>query len=143
MIALRAEQSGEQDAVFAIHTASFETDLEARLVNRLRADGDVLLSLMAVGGDAPVGSLILSPVSAEADGARFKAAAIGPVSVLPDRQGDGIGSALIRAGIAWARDEGFVAIFLLGSPDYYRRFGFPRRWRPLLHLPMRGRIFRR
>jgi putative acetyltransferase len=124
MIAVRPERPGEQDGVFAIHAAAFETDLEARLADRLRADGDVLLSLMALDGDEPVGNLILSLMHAQAEGEPLKAAAIGPIGVRPDRQGEGIGSALMRACIEWARGEGFAAIFLLGSPNYYGRFGF-------------------
>ncbi len=124
MIAVRPERPGEQDTVFAIHAAAFETDLEARLTDHLRSDGDVLLSLMACDGDEPVGNLIQSPMVAEADGKSIKAAAIGPIGVRPDRQRQGIGSALMRAGIEWAKSEDFTAIFLLGDPDYYGRFGF-------------------
>lgn len=124
MIALRAERPDEQGAVFAIHAAAFETDLEARLADKLRGDGDVLLSLMALDDDEVVGNLILSPMHAEAEGEPVRAAAIGPIGVRPDRQGEAIGSALMHASIDWARDEGYAAIFLLGNPAYYGRFGF-------------------
>lgn len=124
MIALRTERPDDQRAVFAIHAAAFETDLEARLTDKLRGDGEVLLSLVALDGDEPVGNLILSLMVAEGDGMSIRAAAIGPIGVRPDRQGEGIGAMLMRAGIDWARGEGIVAIFLLGNPDYYGRFGF-------------------
>ena len=52
------------------------------------------------------------------------ALALAPVSVIPGRQNSGFGSALIRAGIERARDQGWKAVFLLGEPEYYRRFGF-------------------
>src|SRR3546814_9680333 len=54
----------------------------------------------------------------------MRALALAPVGVRPDRQGQGIGSALIRNGIDRARNEGWNAVFVLGEPDYYRRFGF-------------------
>ncbi len=49
---------------------------------------------------------------------------LGPVSVLPDRQGEGIGSILIREGLAILRQEGAKGCVLLGDPGYYGRFGF-------------------
>lgn len=141
MIALRPERPSEQGAVFAIHAAAFETDLEARLADKLRADGDVLLSLMALDGDETVGNLILSPMTADADGEPIKVAAVGPIGVLPDRQGEGIGSALMRAGIEWARGEDFTAIFLLGNPDYYGRFGFSAEAAAPFASPYAGQYF--
>lgn len=123
MIGIRPERD-EAEAVRAIHAAAFETDREARLVDRLREDGDIACSLMAVDGERTVGNVILSPMRAEIDGRPVRAVALGPIGVLPERQREGIGGALIEAAIAWARAEGFAAMFLLGEPDYYRRFGF-------------------
>jgi putative acetyltransferase len=124
VIAIRVERADEQGAVHAIHEAAFETDLEARLVRRLRSDGEILLSLIAVDDDEPVGNVILSPMQVKADGRFVEAAAVGPIGVLPARHGEGIGSALMRESVDWARTEGFTAMFLLGDPEYYRRFGF-------------------
>jgi len=50
--------------------------------------------------------------------------ALGPVGVLPERQGQGIGSAMIRAGLERARERGEAAVILLGDPAFYPRFGF-------------------
>lgn len=121
MIALRRERDDEQNVVHAIHAAAFETDLESRLADQLRADGDILLSLMAIEGDDAVGNLILSPMHVDTDGIPFNAAAIG---VRPERQGEGIGSQLLQGTINWAQKEQVQVIFLLGSPQYYARFGF-------------------
>ena len=55
--------------------------------------------------------------------------ALGPVGVRPDRQGQEIGSTLIRAGLEQARASGEVAVILLGSPVFYQRFGFSRQVR--------------
>lgn len=49
---------------------------------------------------------------------------LGPVSVLPERQRAGVGSALIRHSLEAARNLGFPAVFLYGDPRYYHRFGF-------------------
>jgi putative acetyltransferase len=56
--------------------------------------------------------------------APFKALGLGPVSVRPDRQRSGVGSALIREALRQARQEGWDAVFVLGDPNFYRRFGF-------------------
>ena len=53
-----------------------------------------------------------------------RALALGPVGVLPGKQGHGVGSALIRTGLEEARTRGEIAVILLGSPVLYRRFGF-------------------
>ena len=50
--------------------------------------------------------------------------ALGPIGVLPDHQGRGVGRALIEAGLAEARTRGPTAVILLGAPSYYGRFGF-------------------
>ncbi|MGE5721582.1 MAG: GNAT family N-acetyltransferase, partial [Sphingomonadales bacterium] len=56
--------------------------------------------------------------------APFRALALAPLCVAPDRQHRGIGSRLVRAGLEWARDAQWEAVFVLGDPAYYRRFGF-------------------
>jgi putative acetyltransferase len=68
-----------------------------------------------------VGHVLLSKMDAP-----FKALALAPVSVVPARQRSGIGSALIQRAVDHARSEGWSAIFVLGDPKYYERFGFDR-----------------
>lgn len=58
------------------------------------------------------------------EGGQTEVLTFGPVSVLPEYQRRGIGSALIRHTLALARDMGFRALLTYGDPDYYRRFGF-------------------
>ena len=59
-----------------------------------------------------------------ADGRTVREASLGPIAVVPGRQGGGIGSALVREGLERCRDLGYGAVFLLGNPRYYSRFGF-------------------
>ncbi|WP_295559227.1 N-acetyltransferase [uncultured Hyphomicrobium sp.] len=99
--------------------AAFPTPVEADLVERLRRDGDVAMALAAFENDALVGHVVFSPMAAP-----FKALGLGPVAVTPKRQRSGIGSQLIRQGLATATDAGWDAIFVLGDPAYYGRFGF-------------------
>ena len=63
-------------------------------------------------------------MTAEADGQPLRALGLAPVGVVPDRQNQGIGGALVEAAVAAARESGEQLLFLLGEPDYYGRFGF-------------------
>lgn len=104
--------------------AAFKGDGEARLVQMLEADGDVAASIVAEEDGRVVGHVLLSPMEAEADGKPIEAVALAPVAVLPERQGHGIGGALVRSAEAVAREQGKAAIFVLGEPEYYARFDY-------------------
>jgi putative acetyltransferase len=118
-VIVRSEKEGEDGAIRAVTVAAFDRPDEARLVDRLRCDGDAVLSLVAIDGDKIVGHVLFSRVTAP-----FRALGLGPVSVLPERQRTGIGNRLIRTGIERARQTGWQAVFVLGHLDYYPRFGF-------------------
>jgi putative acetyltransferase len=92
------------------------------LVDRLREDGALAISMVAVIEDRIVGHVAFSPASA-ADGSKGWFA-LGPVSVEPARQAVGIGSSLIRAGLEELRRTGAAGCILTGDPEYYGRFGF-------------------
>jgi len=116
---IRDEEPGDLPAIRAVVEAAFGQRQEADLVDRLRADGDGVLSLVAVDGGKVVGHVLFSEMTAP-----FRALALAPVSVVPERQRSGIGSRLIRAGLSRAEEDGWVGVFVLGEPDYYGRFGF-------------------
>lgn len=124
---VRSERPGDADAIRALTAAAFagmahSDGSEPRIVDRLRADGDLALSLVAEDGGAIVGHIALSPVTIT-DGAQGWYG-LGPVSVMPRRQRAGIGGAMIEAGLAELRDRGARGVVLLGDPGYYARFGF-------------------
>ena len=100
-------------------------DKEVAIIDRLRPDGDVIVELVALDGGAVVGHAMFS--RAVATPSTIEMAALGPVCARIDRQKSGIGSALIRAGLARCKALGFDAVVLLGDPNYYKRFGFTRR----------------
>jgi putative acetyltransferase len=116
---IRDERPEDAPAVRALLEAAFGGPLEADLVARLRADGDVVLALVAEEAGRIVGHVLLSRMTAP-----FRALALAPVAVLPARQRQGIGSRLIRAALERATEAGFDAVIVVGEPAYYRRFGF-------------------
>ena len=116
---IRSESPGDIAAIRAVEEAAFLQFAEAKLVDDLRAAGDSVFSLVAVEGDAVIGHAMFSRLQAP-----FPALALAPVAVLPERQRTGVGSRLIREGIARSEAAGWLGIFVLGDPAYYRRFGF-------------------
>jgi putative acetyltransferase len=118
--------AGPEDAagIRAVHEAAFPTPLEADLVEALLRDGDAVVSLVAERQGGIVGHVLLSRMRATGDGQALRALGLAPVGVLPGFQGGGIGAALIEAALGIARATGEEIVFLLGEPDYYRRFGF-------------------
>jgi len=116
---IRDEEEADRAAIRDLVTAAFGQSDEADLVDWLRADGDSVISLVAVDEDRIVGHVLFSRMKSA-----LRALGMAPVSVSPQRQRSGIGSRLVRAGLERAAEEGWQAVFVVGEPDYYRRFGF-------------------
>lgn len=120
---IRTETTDDHAAVRAVNVAAFETEAEAELVARLREQASPLISLVAEIDAAVVGHIAFSPASLSA-APELRAMGLGPMAVLPDFQRRGIGSALVTAGLDACKDLGYQAVFVLGHPEYYPRFGF-------------------
>lgn len=111
--------------VEALLDAAFGTDRHGRTAYRVREglspiDG---LSFAKVEGGRLVGAIQCWPVQLDGDeGAALPLVMVGPVAVAPDRQGSGIGNALMQRAIAAAGED--VPLMLVGDAPYYRRFGF-------------------
>ncbi|OWJ65126.1 GNAT family N-acetyltransferase [Inquilinus limosus] len=95
---------------------------EPAILDALRAAGALTVALVAEEDGEIVGQVAFSPVSI--DGSVQGWYGLGPVAVRPDRQGRGIGQALIRAGLDRIRALGAKGCVLAGAPGYYSRFGF-------------------
>lgn len=124
MIAVRAEMPGDIAAVRALNERAFGGPAEAALVDRLRADGDLVLSLVAEHHGGIVGHCGFSRLTLLDGAAEHFAIALAPVAVSPPMQGRGAGQAMIRDGLDRLAEAGEALVFVVGSPDYYRRFGF-------------------
>lgn len=127
VVTIRPERVGDETAIHALTEAAFrdmpfsEGD-EQFLIDQLRRDDDLALSLVAEDGKRIVAHIAFSRVTIS-DGARDWYD-LGPVSVWPELHGQGIGSALILHGIGEMRALGARGIVLLGDPAFYSRFGF-------------------
>lgn len=132
-VQIRLEAPGDEDGVRAVELAAFTGPEEAAIVDRIRSEApDGWHSIVAVGTPGTalegllVGHLLLSPcpVVDEAGDVVAQVLAVGPVAVVPEVQGHGIGSSLMAAATSLAMARGVPALVLLGHPSYYPRFGF-------------------
>ena len=116
---VRSETPEDIAAIRTVQEVAFGQPAEAQLVDDLRAAGDAIFSLVAIDDGTVVGHIMFSRMKAP-----FPALALAPVAVLPEYRRTGFASRLIRQGIARSEAAGWLGIFVLGDPAFYRRFGF-------------------
>jgi len=124
MIEIRAERPDDIDAIRNVNECAFDSPVEPGLVDRLRASNKAVVSLVATHGDRIVGHILFSPVTISNAPETIRAVGLAPMSVLPEYQNQGIGSRLVRDGLAACKKAGFDIVVVLGHIDYYPRFGF-------------------
>lgn len=143
---VRQETENDYAEVFAVVSAAFEQDDEARLVNLLRRRMDFIreLSLVAVLNDQIIGHILFSIIKiVPEEGTVSESLALAPLAVLPEFQGLGAGSLLIQAGLEIARGMGYSSAVVLGHQHYYPRFGFfpAEKWKILAPFPVPPGVF--
>jgi putative acetyltransferase len=123
-LSLRSEEPEDRDAIAAVTVVAFGQQREARMVDAIRSSDAFVpeLTLVAELEGEIVGHLMLSYV--ELEGSARRVLELGPMSVEPERQRRGIGSALVRQGLRRAEDRSEPLVLVLGHPTYYPRFGF-------------------
>jgi len=126
-IVIRDETPADISAVTDVTVAAFRTleisnHTEQFVIEALRAAGALTLSLVAELAGRVVGHIAFSPVTMSDGTTRWFG--LGPVSVLPGYQRQGIGGALIREGLERLKTLGARGCCLVGHPEYYRQFGF-------------------
>jgi putative acetyltransferase len=126
-VAIREERPGDEAAIHDMVRRAFigrpyaDGD-EQHVIDRLRADGDLLLSLVAEQEGTIIGQITYSPALLENGEDGW--VVLGPVAIDPAHQGKGLGRTLIEAGEAIMRARGVKGITVLGNPQIYGRFGF-------------------
>jgi putative acetyltransferase len=121
------ETPRDREAIFALTQDAFKDHphsqgTEGRIIDSLREAGALTLSLAAWEDGSIVGHIAFSPVTVSDGSSDWYG--LGPMAVRPDRQGRGIGAALLREGLARLRALGAAGCVVLGDPGYYGRFGF-------------------
>jgi putative acetyltransferase len=124
---IRKECGSDSDAIRSIteqafHGRPYAAGDEQEVIDRLRSANALTLSLVAVLEAEVVGHIAFSP--AETGDGSYPWYALGPVSVIPERQGQGIGSALIESGLAQLKQLNALGCILTGDPLFYEKFGF-------------------
>lgn len=120
---VRSEQQHDHAAVHALNSSAFESPAEANLVDRLRRKAEPFISLVGEAGGMVVGHIMFTPVTVS-NHPHLEVMGLAPMAVASSHRGQGIGTALVRAGLERCLQLGFGAVVVLGHPGYYPRFGF-------------------
>lgn len=120
---VRTETEADHAAVRSLNCAAFGQPTEAAIVEALR-DSEGSLSLVAEEEGRIVGHVLFTAVTVESASGRSTGLALGPMAVAPEYQNKGIGSALVRDGLARLREAECPYVLVLGHANYYPRFGF-------------------
>jgi putative acetyltransferase len=122
-VQLREPTEADRGPIRSVVEAAFGRVDEAQLVDAISASDENLQEWVVVESGRLIGHVLASPIRVSGYEHR-KFAGIAPLSVLPAEQNQGVGSVLMAKVIEACRGKGLEALFLLGAPDYYQRFGF-------------------
>jgi putative acetyltransferase len=120
---IRTGMEKDRAAIRAVNEAAFPTAAEANLVEVLHEQATRSISLVAEADGMVIGHIMFSPVVLVGQ-PDLRIMGLAPMAVVPERQHEGVGSALVRAGLAECARLGYGAVVVLGHPGYYPRFGF-------------------
>jgi putative acetyltransferase len=121
---IRAERADDAAAIRGVLISAFPGPAEADLVERLRADRELVLSLVAELEGMVCGYVAFPRLVVESAGEGVDCAGLAPLAVSPRSHRRGIGSLLVREGLRLLDAQGLSLVFVLGDPAYYARFGF-------------------
>jgi putative acetyltransferase len=119
---VRPEQPADFAAIDRVVSRAFARPQEAELVRALRASAQPYVGWVAERAGEILGHIAFSPVSTSS--AAALAMGLGPLAAAPEAQRSGVGSALVRRGLADCAARSAALVFVLGHPEYYPRFGF-------------------
>jgi putative acetyltransferase len=123
-ITIRAERGSDIATIHAVEASAFGREDEAVLVDALRELNQDFISLVASLENEIAGHICFSPVTIEGSASDGVVLALAPLAVLPEHRRRGIGSMLVQYGLQECRRRNVDAVFVVGDPRYYSRFGF-------------------
>ena len=122
-VTIRPESIEDPQSIWHVNQAAFEGDAEANLVDALRDGGFVDVSIVAEVDGKVVGHILFSRVAIVTKVGTVDALSLAPMAVLPSHQRQGIGTKLVKSGLAACREQGHRIVVVLGHPEFY-----PRSW---------------
>ena len=126
-VVIAKEQPEDIEAIHRVNLAAFKGGGEADVVDELRSSCDDFISLVAKCNGQVIGHILFTPVRiVQIEDWTVSGMGLAPLAVLPEFQGEGIGSALCEEGLKRIESEGYPFVIVLGDPRYYSRFGFTR-----------------
>ncbi len=126
MIKIRKENPKDYLSIKELNDLAFGQTQESELIDKLRKNGDKLLSLVAVDDKKRVGHILFTLVIIDTNYGPVQGMGLAHMAVLPKYQNNGIGSLLVKKGIDLLKDKNCPFIIVLGHPEYYPRFGFEK-----------------
>jgi putative acetyltransferase len=121
---IRKERGGDEKAISDVNFRAFGREAEPKNVDLLRKNCPQGVSLVAEREEAVVGHIPFTPALIEDGGVQTAGMGLGPLAVAPECQRQGIGSALVRAGLEAVRGAGTLFVVVIGHPGFCPRFGF-------------------
>src|SRR5262245_3464925 len=121
---IRPEKPEDIPTIRCVNELAFGCAAEADLFDALRRNSKATISLVAEDDGCVVGHILFSPVTIETSERELVGLGLAPMSVIPERQNQRIGSLLVEEGLRRCRQERRRFVVVLGHPDYYPRFGF-------------------
>jgi len=125
-IQIRPEHKNDISAISMINDMAFGQEDEGNLIVKLRKNKNFIkdLSLVACMGNEIIGHILFSKIMIKNDNVEFESLALAPMSVIPEFQGLGIGSELIKKGLQKATKLGYDSVIVLGHENFYPKFKF-------------------
>jgi len=144
-IVITSETKKDQEQVSKVNDLAFNQINEGQLVDKLRNTNCFIreLSLVAKFKDEIIGYALFYPIKIRKNSKLSDSLSLGPVSVLPEYQNQGVGTKLIKTGLEIAAKLGFKSVIVIGHPEFYPRFGFQKasKWRIVSPYPVSDDAF--
>ena len=139
-ILIRPARSLDLPAILDLNLLAFGSEGEGRLIQALDTGGYSRVSLVAKDPGV-IGHILFSEIEILHKNQISKALSLAPMCVHPERQGQSIGTALLREGIRRCREMAYLGVFVLGHPEFYQKFGFSHKLTRAFECPYSGPAF--
>ena len=120
---IRKGKQTDLEKIAELMYESFSSEAESSLVRKLFSGEGILVNLVFESSNRILGNVIISKIRMYPDVGLF-CGGVGPLAVIPSHQFEGIGTKLMKAAITDSSNIGVDALFVLGDPNYYKRFSF-------------------